>query len=198
MMIGLVLVLSLLAEPQRPPQGPPPPPPDIAAIAQYAARLTVLEQRKQELEAELFQARRQFGESHPQVVILRDQLAEADKALQGEGTAWREAELDKLVERRVRLERDLFTAQTRYGLRHPTILSLKSDIDAISARLKERADALLATGLEVELVAETARKDTNNLAAFLRLAKLYAAAGRPADAERVLTDAITVLRARGK
>lgn len=198
MMIGLVLVLSLLAEPQRPPQGPPPPPPDIAAIAQYAARLTVLEQRKQELEAELLQALRQFGESHPQVVLLRAKLAEADKALQGEGTAWREAELDKLVERRVRLERDLSAAQARYGSRHPQILSLESDIDATSARLKERTVALLATGLEVELVAETARKDTNNLAAFLRLAKLYAAAGRPADAERVLTDAITLLRARGK
>lgn len=198
MMIGLVLVLSLLAEPQRPQQGPPPPPPDISAIAQYVARLTVLEQRKQELEAELFQALRSFGESHPQVVTLRTKLAEADKALQGEGTAWREGELDTLVERRVRLERDLFTAQTRYGSRHPQLLSLKADIDAVSARLKERAAALLATGLEVELIAETAKKDTNDLAAFLKLARLYAAAGRPADAERVLTDAITLLRARGK
>lgn len=198
MMIGLFLVLSLLAEPQRPPQGPPPPPPDISAIAQYAARLTVLEQRKQELEAELLLALRQFGESHPQVVILRAKLTEADKALQGEGMAWREDELDRLAERRVRLEHDLFTAQARYGTRHPQILSLKSDIDATSARLKERAAALLATGLEAELAAETAKKDTNDLAAFLRLAKLYAAAGRPAEAERVLTDAITLLRARGK
>lgn len=198
MMIGLCLVLSLLAEPQRPPQGPPPPPPDIAAIAQYAARLTVLEQRKQELEAELLLALRQFGESHPQVVTLRVKLAEADKALRGEGTAWREDELDKLAERRVRLERDLFTAQARYGSRHPQILALQSDIDATSARLKERASALLATGLEAELAVETAKKDTNDLGAFLRLANLYAAAGRPADAERVLTDAITLLRARGK
>ena len=195
MMIGLVLALSLLAEPQRPQQGPPPP--DISAIAGHAARLTVLEQRKQELEAELVVARRQFGESHPQVLTLRDQLGLAEKALAVEGSAWRESEIDALADRRTSLEQELATARTKHGPNHPLVVSLRSEIAAISARISGRSSALLASGLEQTLLAET-RKGSTDLQAFLRLAKLYAAADRTADAERVLADAIALLRERGK
>lgn len=195
MMIGLVLALSLLAEPQRSPQGPPPP--DISAVARHAARLTVLEQRKQELEAELIEANRQFGESHPQVLTLRDKLALADKALTDEGSAWRESEIDRLAEQRTSLEKELSTARTKYGPNHPLMLSLRSDIAATSARMSGRSSALLASGLEQLLLAET-KKGSTDLQAFLRLAKLYAAADRTADAERVLTNAIALLRERGK
>ena len=196
MMIGLVLALSLLAEPQRPPQ-PPPPPLDISAIAQHAARLTVLEQRKQELEAELIEARRQFGESHPQVLTLRDKLALADRALANEGDLWRENEIDALADRRGSLEQQLSVARTKYGPNHPLVLSLRSEIAATTARMSGRSSALLASGVEQVLLAET-RKDSTDFGAFLRLAKLYAAADRTADAARVLTDAIALLRERGK
>ena len=195
MMIGLVLALSLLAEPQRPPQ--PPPPLDISAIAQHAARLTVLEQRKQELEAELIEARRQFGESHPQVLTLRDKLALADRALANEGDLWRENEIDALADRRGSLEQQLSVARTKYGPNHPLVLSLRSEIAATTARMSGRSSALLASGVEQVLLAET-RKDSTDFGAFLRLAKLYAAADRTADAARVLTDAIALLRERGK
>jgi len=195
MMIELVLALSLLGEPQRPPQGPPPP--DISAIAGHAARLAVLEQRKQELEAELIAARRQFGESHPQVLTLREQLALAEKALADEGGAWREGEIDELAARRTSLEQQLSTARTKYGPNHPLVVSLRSDIAATTARISGRASALLASGVEQALLADT-RKDSTDLQAFLRLAKLYAAADRPVDAARVLTDAIALLRERAK
>lgn len=195
MMIGLVLALSLLAVPQRPQQGPPPP--DISAIAGHAARLTVLEQRRQELEAELIAARRQFGESHPQVLTLRDQLALAERALAGEGSTWREGEIDELAAHRTNLEQQLATARTKYGPNHPLVVSLRSEIAATSARLSGRSSALLASGLEQVLLAET-RKGSTDLQAFLRLAKLYAAADRTADAQRVLADAIALLRERGR
>ena len=195
-MIGLVLALSLLAEPQRAQQAPPPPL-DISAIAGHAARLTVLEQRKQELEGELIEARRQFGESHPQVLTLREKLAQADRALAEEGSAWREGEIDELAGRRTSLEQQLSTARTKYGPNHPLVISLRSDIAATTARISGRASALLASGLEQMLVAET-RKGSTDLQAFLRLAKLYAAADRPVDAERVLTDAIALARERGQ
>lgn len=196
MVIGLVLALSLLADPQRSPQGPPPAP-DIAAIAQHAARLTVLEERKQELEAELVEARRQFGESHPQVLTLRDKLALADRALANEGDAWRESEIDGLAERRAGLEQQLSVTRKKHGPNHPLVLSLRSDIAATSARISGRSSALLASGLEEALLAET-RKDSADLQAFLRLARLYAAADRTVDAEHVLADAIALLRRRGK
>lgn len=202
MMIALMLALSLFADPQRRPPGPPPPPPpDIAAIAEHAARLAVLEYRKQELEAELIEARSQFGygENHPQMIVLRQKLAQAEKALATEGSAWRENEIDQLAGTRSALEQQLNTVrkQKGYGQNHPVVLSLSAQIAAITTTLSDRSKGLLASGHEQALLAETTKTDAS-LDAFLRLAKLYAAAGRTADAERALTDAIALLRARGK
>jgi uncharacterized protein involved in exopolysaccharide biosynthesis len=131
------------------------------------------------------------------VLTLRDQLALAEKALADEGSAWREGEIDELAARRTSLEQQLATARTKYGPNHPLVVSLRSEIAAASARISGRSSALLASGVEQVLLAET-RKGSTDLQAFLRLAKLYAAADRTADAQRVLADAIALLRERGK
>jgi uncharacterized protein involved in exopolysaccharide biosynthesis len=201
MMIALTLALSLLAQPQRRPP-PPPPPIDVAAVAEHAARLAVLEHRKQELEADLLEGRREFGygESHPQLVVLRAKLAAVDKALLAESAAWRENEIDRLLDLRSDLQEQRATAQSQgaLGPNHPTMRALGADIADVTAKLAERSKALLAAGLEQALLADAGKKDAPNLDAFLRLAKLYAASDRTADAERMLTDAIALLRARGK
>jgi capsule polysaccharide export protein KpsE/RkpR len=203
MMIGLMLALALVADPQRrPPPPPPPPPPDVTAIAQYVARLTVLEERKQALDAQLIDARKRsgLGESHPAVLALKAQLAEAEAALAHEGTAWRENELERLTMRRTRLEQEVTQTRAQAGLgpNHPEVRALRAEIDDLTARIVDRATALLASGQEQALLAETTRKDSTGVDAFLKLAGLYAAAGRTADAERVLTDAIAALRNKGK
>jgi uncharacterized protein involved in exopolysaccharide biosynthesis len=195
MMIGLVLALSLVAEPQRP-QGPPPPPVDVAAIASHVARLTVLEDRKQDLESRLMDARRQFGESHPEVAALRDQLAMAEKALANEGFNLREEEIDRVAERIARLEGELKRDMLAFGPRHPQVLNKRNDIDILTTQLAAKTKALLDSGLEQALVAATSVKGSTDLGALLQLARLYAAAGRTADAERVLTDAIALVRSR--
>jgi uncharacterized protein involved in exopolysaccharide biosynthesis len=195
MMIGLVLALSLVAEPQRP-QGPPPTPVDVSAIASHVARLTVLEGRKQELESKLMDARRQFGESHPEVAALREQLDVAEKALANEGFNLREEEIDRVAERIAKLEGELKRDTETFGPRHPQVLNTRSDIDMLTAQLAAKTKALLESGLEQSLVATTSVKGSTDLGALLQLARLYAAAGRTADAERVLTNAIALVRSR--
>ncbi|NQW02624.1 MAG: hypothetical protein HQ485_01190 [Acidobacteria bacterium] len=176
MIMGFVLAVGLAVAPQVQATPPPLPPSqaDLSAIAFHAARLTLLEQRKQESDAALVRARirLQLGDKHPDVMALVRQLDAAERALAAEFFEWNEAVLQRLTDKKAVLERDMnqMVVGRRLGTRHP-------EVQALVARI--------AAG-------------PSDLYPLFRLARLYEGAGRDADAERTLSDALVWLRARGK
>ncbi len=202
MIMGFVLAVGLAVAPQVQATPPPLPPSqaDLSAIAFHAARLTLLEQRKQESDAALVRARirLQLGDKHPDVMALVRQLDAAERALAAEFFECNEAVLQRLTDKKAVLERDMnqMVVGRRLGTRHPEVQALQADIDEVVAQLRLGSTALLVS-VEQALVARIAA-GPSDLYPLFRLARLYEGAGRDADAERTLSDALVWLRARGK
>ena len=199
-MLGLVLAVSLLAGPQAGAQAAPPPPPDITAIALRAARLAVLEDRRQRIEGELVQARvqMQLGENHPQVQALLEQLAVAERELAAAGNEWLEGSLNRLAASREGLERDLARLQSTEGLgpSHPKVVAKQREIDTVDREMQQGAQRLL--GNSEASLEDQIKTGQGGLDPYLRLARLLELQGRSSDAERILTEALAWMRARGK
>lgn len=199
-LVALTLVASsATAQPPRRSSPPPPPPPvDFGALIAKVVRVAELERRRFDAEAELTQALSAMGPSHPNVKVirqhledieadLRKELADADRVLGDEAS---------IESRRVEAERELREMRTRLGPRHPTVVGKENEIAGLDERLKRVASARLGSGQEQALLAAIA-ESPNHLGPYFDLAKLYAAAGRLADAERVLTDALARLKQLG-
>lgn len=196
MMLGMVIAVSILAAPQASVQAAPPPSQDLAAVAYQAARLAVLEERRQRLEGQLVDARvrMQLGENHPQVQALRAQLADAERQLTAAGTEWIERDINRLAQVKADLERDIDQMLTmdKLGQQHPRVLSRSRELQVVEQEMSDAAGRLLAQ-TEGSL-REQIKKGQGGLDPYLRLARLYELNGQSAEAQRVIGDGLAWMR----
>ncbi len=191
MVVELLLTLALAGGSQV--QARTPSPPDITAIVERAVRLSELQRRKIEVEGQLVASRQQYGENHPEMAVLLAQLAEVDSALLREGFAARQVDAVRLENRRIALDSEIVKLLKTLGPNHPAVRTKQTEVAALNEQLRSAAVTALASGMERELRTGITNAPAS-IGAYLDLAKLYATAGRPADAERLLTEAIAQLR----
>jgi uncharacterized protein involved in exopolysaccharide biosynthesis len=171
---------------------------DFEALIGKVVRIAELERRRYDAEAELADALRRTGPAHPEVKGLQQRLAVIEAGLKAElGDTDRllgdEGDIER---RRATADRELRDLRKNLGPKHPSVLSKEAEIAALDERLRKVAAATLGAGREQDLLAAIADTPAH-LMPYFDLARLYTAAGRLADAERVLTDALARLKQSG-
>lgn len=199
---ALTLVASVaVAQPPRRSSGAPPPPPpqvDFEALIAKVVRVAELERRRFDVEAELATALRSMGPSHPHVKAIQARLDNIVADLRAEVTDSVRLEGDEAsIERRwMQADRELRELRKTLGAKHPNVLAKEAELAGLDDRLKNVATARLGSGQE-QVLLETIADAPSHLGPYFELARLYAAAGRLADAERVLTDVLARLKQSG-
>jgi hypothetical protein len=162
---------------------------NLTVLVERVVRMADLQQQKLDLEHRL--ADLGLGENHPEVLNLRAELAALQTAIRREEYVSYLTESQQLENQRADLERELAT--TGLGSSHPIARRLNTQIATVREQQRQAATERLMSGIETDLRTAIDRAP-DNLAPYLDLARLYAAAQRPVDAEAVLMSAIAVLK----
>lgn len=193
MISSLLLVLSFAVTGQAAKTPPPAQTtPDLSVLVERVVRLADLQRRKLDIEQGL--AANQLGAEHPDMILLRAQLADVVSEIRREGLQAYHSDASLLTERRVALENEL--SRLRVGKAHPDYQRLSSKIAALKEQERVASVALLASGVEAELKALIARQP-DYVQAYLELAGLFATAGRTDEASALLTEAQAALKRSG-
>jgi hypothetical protein len=162
---------------------------DLTVLVERVVRMADLQRQKLDLEHRL--ADLGLGENHPEVLNLRAELAALQTAIRREEYVSYLTESQQLERQRADLERELAT--TDLGNAHPNVRRIHTQIATVREQQRQAAAERLMSGVERDLRTAIDRAP-DNLAPYLDLARLYAAAQRPADAEAVLTSALAALK----
>ncbi|MDQ3069111.1 MAG: hypothetical protein M3R55_05210, partial [Acidobacteriota bacterium] len=169
------------------------PAPSAAADAMRVARiarLMELNRQRVGLEVDRVGLSQRYGENHPDMVRMRNQIAVVDAAIQREFVPEEQAAVARYADRAMELQLRMKELQGKgLGENHPQVVAVRMQLGLI----KEMASDLPLPATEASLAAKT-RADTGAPEPHIELAMFYLREGRRTEAERALRRALDLLR----